>query len=160
METVRKNKYSREEVVNQGNGVSIIPRPIPQVVRPQNSYEGGFRVQHVASNWGGYEKFIMISGENIRNDFAGTVKLPDGSTVKFESVDQLETGKEVRYIVVRLNPKKETLEALAVEDWKDVPKGMLQRVLAVVDRDRVKQIHFGDTVDFSVKEEPFEGFED
>ena len=62
--------------------------------------------------------------------------------------------------MIRLGTKKETLEALAVEDWKDIPKGALQRVLAVVDRDRVKQIHLGNTVDFTVEEEPFEGFED
>lgn len=160
MEEVKKNKYSRDERLRQGSQ-SIIPRPIPRPVKPYNSYSSYFQVQHVAPGFGVNpgKRFVMISGENIRADFAGKVKLPDGSTVRFESVDQLEIDEKIRFIVIRLDPKKETLEALAVEDCKKIPKRMLQRVLAVVDRDRVKQIHHGgDTVDFSVEEEPFTGF--
>ena len=160
MEQARKNKYSRGERVQSGN-ISYTPRPEPVPVKPYNSYGYCFAVQHVLGTSIASDperKYIMVSGYPNYSDWAGKAKLPDGSTVWVETIDQLEYGPGIQYIVLRLNKKDNSLEIMAVQDYSKVPKNCMQRCLAVIDDDRVEQIFYGDAVDFTVEEEPFKAF--
>ena len=160
MEQVRKNKYSRGERVQRGS-MTFTPRPVPTPVKPFNRYQYCFAVQHVQGSTldsDPYRKYIMISGQFPDSDWAGRVKCPDGSILRFETVDQLEYGPGIQYIVLRLKTKNNQMEALAVADYSKVPKGFVQRCLAVIDDERVEQIAWGDLIDFTVEEEPFQAF--
>lgn len=169
MEQAKKNQYSRNELTPAGPGgsVFITPRPLPTAVAPFNPYTSYFAVQHVKGDpyspaWD--RKCIMISGSPVNSDWAGVVKLPGGKTIKFEAVDQLEYGDGIQYIVLRLNMKTSELEALAVKDYKSVPKGYMQRCLAIIDDDHVEQIAHCNLIDFTVSEDqlpenPFQSLE-